>query len=287
MYTPPGATTLDKVTNIPQIRLALQGFGGTGKTWAALTFPNPIVLNLDRGLGAHVGRSDVIEVPMYDAAFCRSVNPNYKDLSDRKDIILKWLKEQATKLSPEQTLIIDNNSQIQNYYHQWYEKNKMQWLSKDGKVDGFAEYKQKIAYYGEILEIIKALPCHVIYLCHETEASIGKNAGKIRPLLTGQMGDELMNHFTDFFRQISSTKPDVSKLSEDVLANYKMTKDEMTKWLSTFPRNTVYYWQTDGDSNFDGKCSSMVNFPKYIPATYESYVKYRRPISNGAVAIGK
>ena len=58
-YIPKGAVSLNTITVKPQIRLGLQGYSGTGKTWAALTFPNPIVLNLDRGLGAHTGRSDV------------------------------------------------------------------------------------------------------------------------------------------------------------------------------------------------------------------------------------
>src|ERR1017187_902817 len=97
IYTPPNCTTLEKVTK-QQIRLGVQGYPGSGKTFAALTFPNPIVLNLDRGLGAHQGRSDVIEIPFYQKAFSGG-----KETC--KDKLVEWLEREGPKLTDQQTLI--------------------------------------------------------------------------------------------------------------------------------------------------------------------------------------
>lgn len=277
MYTPPGAKTLAEMKDIPQIRLGIEGFGGTGKTWAALTFPNPIVMNLDRGLGAHHGRADVLELPFYDHSFCRSIDPNFKP-NDSKDVLIKWLLREGMKLSPSQTLVVDNNSQIQNFYHNWFNSVRHNFLTDKGKEDGFAEYKIKKQYYTEFLELLKAVPCHVVFLCHETEASIGKSAGKIRPLLSGQVADELMNYFTDFFRQLACEKPDdFSKIDANVLKQWGMTDVKEFKAIcDKYPRNAIYYWKTESDNNFDGKCSSLVNYPSYLPADYASFEKYRR-----------
>lgn len=276
LYIPPGCKSLAEETDIPQIRLGIQGFGGTGKTWSALTFPNPIVLNLDRGLGAHIGRTDVIEIPIHNDAFCRTVNPNHTS-SCLKDTVMIWLYREGKKLNPTQTLIVDSNTQIDNSYHTWFNSVRHNFLTDKGKEDGFAEYKQKKIYYLEFLETLKYLPCHVVFICHETEGSIGKFDGKIRPLLSGQVADSLMNYFTDFFRQLTATIPgNFNEIGADKLANWKMTRQEFEVWCKSFPRRTMYYWQPDGDSNFDGKCSSLVNYPAYMPATYDSFVKFRR-----------
>lgn len=276
LYIPPGCKSLAEITDIPQIRLGIQGYGGTGKTWSALTFPNPIVFNLDRGLGAHIGRSDVIEIPMYNESFCKTINPNHRAV-DLKDTIMLWLRKEGSKLSPEQTLIVDSNTQVDNAYHSWFNENKMKFLNDKGVIDGFAEYKQKKTYFLEFLETLKYLPCHVVYLCHETEASIGKLAGKMRPLISGQVADSMSSYFTDFFRQHTATIPDdFSKVTDVTLSNWKMTRSEYEVWCKAFPRRTMYYWQPDGGSDFDGKCSSLVNYPAFLPASYESFVKFRR-----------
>jgi len=278
LYIPPGSRTLDKLTERPQIRLGIQGYGGTGKTWAALTFPNTIVLNLDRGLGAHVGRADVIELPFYDVNFCKTILPNYTPES-LKDTILAWLYKYGMQLKPHQTLVYDGNTTTQNAYHFWFEKNKHSFVTRNGQLNEFAEWSEKKSFYAELLELLKALPCHLIYICHEAEKKekSGVYAGKVRPLLTGQVGDELLTHFTDWFRQLSADKPaDFSSIDDTKLKLWGLTKKEFKDFCDSFPRNTIYYWQTEGDEIFDGKCSSLVNFPRFIPANYESFNKYKR-----------
>ncbi len=136
------------------------------------------------------------------------------------------------------------------------------------------------------MEMSKTWKCKFVYICHEADQK-DKNgvfgasySGKVRPLLTGAFGDELSTHFTDFFRQHAKTKPlNYDVLDEALLKKeWMMTKPEFKKFCDTFPRNTYYCWQTDGDDVFDGKASSLVNFPKYLPPTYESVLKYRRKV---------
>ena len=270
LYKPPGSITLDQLKDKPQIRLGIQGYGGSGKTWAALTFPNPIVLNLDRGLGAHVGRSDVIEIPFYKPEFCGTAN-------QLKDKLLLWLEKEARKLQPNQTLVFDGCTSLQNAYHKWFADNQMSFLTKGGKVDDFAEWAVKRKYYAEIMELFKTLQCNVIFIAHEADKKDkdGSYTGKIRPLLSGSFGDELLNHFSDWFRQLVADKP-TGDIKEETLKAFNMNTKEFKEMCDSFPRNSIYYWQLEGDSIFDAKCSSLINFPRFMKADYTSFLKYTR-----------
>jgi hypothetical protein len=272
IYKPPGCFTLDTLKDKPQIRLGLQGYGGSGKTWASLTFPNPIVLNLDRGLGAHTGRSDVIEIPFYRSEFCGTAN-------QLKDKILIWLDKEGRKLTPEQTLVFDGCTSLQNAYHKWFADNQMSFLTKGGKVDDFAEWSVKRKYFAEMMEMFKSLSCNVVFIVHEADKKDkdGSYTGKIRPLLSGSFGDELLNHFSDWFRQLVSDKPDLTQeIKQTTLDAFGMDKKQFIELCNSFPRNAMYYWQTEGDSIFDGKCSSLVNFPRFLRADYSSFLNYGR-----------
>ena len=75
IYKPVGSLSLAEITDVPLIRLGIQAPPGKGKTYSALTFPNPVVLNFNKGLGAHTGRGDVIDVPFWDGKFCDKIHP--------------------------------------------------------------------------------------------------------------------------------------------------------------------------------------------------------------------
>jgi hypothetical protein len=284
MYIPQGCSPLSDIKDIPQIRLGLQGFPKTGKTWSALTFPNPIVANLDRGLGAHIGRKDVIEIPFHSDAYCLTVDKAYKP-ANKKDILIKWLETHGRKLTPEQTLIWDGNTPTQNAYHRWFEAHAGDFVSSNGTRDGFAEWKQKINFYQELIGLLMVLPCHVVYITHEAEKKekSGQYNGNIRPLLTGQYGDEIVGNFTDWFRQKAGEKLDVEKATPDQIRsmkdNWGMTKEEYKSMQDSFPNRTIYYWQTSSDDIFDGGSSSMSGQPKYVPANFSSFEKYRRKLT--------
>lgn len=278
IYMPAGCQTLDKAKPA-QIRLGIQGFPGSGKTWAALTFPNPIVANLDRGLGAHMGKSNIIEAPFYEEDFCKSVYKSYTSKSQIKDVCIMWLEKEAVKLTPEQTLIWDGGTSTQNAYHSWFRANAGSFLTKGGKIDDRAEWGEKIVYFVQLFEQLRMLRCNVVFISHEVEKkdNDGLYSGKIRPLLTGQSGDQMAGYFSDWFRQLSQDKPkDFDALDAKKLAYWGMDKATFKNMCDSFDGNTIYFWQTEGDDLFDAKRSSLVNCPRFIPAHYNSFLKYRR-----------
>ncbi len=157
IYTPPNCLPLSENTTPQQLRLGIQGYPKTGKTWSALTFPNPIVLNLDRGLGAHQGRTDVIEIPFYQKQFSGA-------RGELKDKLILWLEKEATKLTADQTLVFDGCTSLEIAYHQWFAVNMHNFLTKNGKVDDFAEWQVKKKYFGELHEMFKGLNCNFIFI---------------------------------------------------------------------------------------------------------------------------
>lgn len=280
MYLPPNSIPLNKLSNLPQIRCMLQAMPGNGKTWSALTFPNPIVANFDRGLGAHVGRADVHEVPFYDGKFCDTVvrRDGVNTPPNRRDAFKKWLTTEALKLTPEQTLVIDGSTGIQNAFEMQYNLNPV--VTKSGQIDDFAVWRQKVDYFGEVMESMKMLQCHVVYICHETpdRDKKGELNGLVRPLLTGQFADQLASHFTDAFRVHAIAKPAPDQLQK--FRDWLKVDDATCKdWLATGTQQTVYLWQTQADEQAKCKTSSLVNAPKFILADFRMFEKYRRKIS--------
>lgn len=280
IYIPRGAICLKDI-EIPQIRIFLQGDGGTGKTWSGLTFKNPVILSTDRGAGAHVGRTDVHEIKFYDKTFVRSICSDSNDIVNVKMAILKWLDTEAQKLTAEQTLVVDNLTGIATAFH-LYEEAHPTYTKRTNTIDDFAVWKNKVDYFGEICSMLKGLKCHVVFIGHETpdRGKDGELNGKLRPLITGQFADQLRSHFTDYVRQLSCDKPDFAKLDDkaksNIQAKWGMTFDEFKVMCDTYPRNTIYYWQTESDDLCNCKISSLVNFPRYIPANYQSFCKYLR-----------
>lgn len=279
-YTPKDANNLAIYKDVPQqIRLLLQGYGGTGKTWVSTTFPNAVFLNLDRGLGAHSGREDLLEIPLLRADICKKYSPN----GFIKEAIEAWMQREGSKLEEDQTLIIDHLTSWQNHYHKWYKGNRV-YSSKSGKEDERAEWRLKQEYFAEVTEAFKTLRCNVILLTHEVEARFkkgpeaGELTGKLRPLLTGQFGDEITGHFTDVFRCHVAPKPsDYSKITPETLAKWHFTKVEQFKEMcDSFVGHAFFYWQLQGDDMFDAKASSLVNFPLYAKADYSTFARFKR-----------
>ena len=294
LYIPTYAIPLNTQTKKQQIRLGLQGFPKVGKTFAALTFPNPVVLDFDRGLGAHQGRADVIAIPFYDDAFIDSIVPRgaewyipygklasekKKRPANRKDALLKWLYEEASKFSIEQTLIVDGNTTIQAAYHSQY------WtapeLDRDSKVKPYAEFRQKIDYFTEVFTCLKALKCNVVYIAHESDARDDKGHlnGKIRPLMSGAIKDEILSHFTDWFRCYAYGKPKTEVEWTNAQKFFGVDRSVIQEWCKFSDNDTMYLWQTTSDADVDCGSSSLIGAPKWIPAHFSMFEKYRKKIS--------
>ncbi len=284
IYTPPGCRPLSDVTDKQQLRFGIQGFGGTGKTWSCLGtsdgkqlgFPNPIVLNMDRGISAFVGRKDIIEIPFWKPEI--GGKPE-----EQKDKMTTWLEREGTKLGSEQTLVVDSLSKLDQIYHKWFTANATQLaISSKGTYNDFVEWQIKTRWFNEIHLIMSTLKCDIILLCHESDrpdkpttvGQPGTYTGKIRPILSGQFGDTIIKEYTDWFRQHCCAK--TSDPQEQTLTRFRMTKAEFIAMQQSFIGDTVYFWQTRGDDLFNAKASSLINPPTFIPATYESFVKYMR-----------
>lgn len=281
LYIPPNCQPLSHDTSKQQIRLGIQGFPGTGKDWSVLGtpdktqigFPNPIVLNLDRGLGAHSGCDWIYEIPFWKI---------YKRL-EQKDKMIEWLDKEGTKLSENQTLIIDSLSSLEQIYHMWFKANELQLaIGSNGQYNNFIEWQMKEKWFNEIHVMLKSFRCDIVLLCHEAERADkptapgqpGLYTGKIRPVLSGKFGDLIIREYTDWFRQHSGAKTKEPK--DETLANFRMTKQEFFYMCDSFVGETIFWWQTKGSDLFDAKASSLINPPTFIPATYESFRKYQR-----------
>lgn len=281
IYKPLGCRPLSEIPE-GQIRVCIQGAPFSGKTTAALTFPNPAILSLDRKTNAHCDRADVIDIPFYDPAFVDSVfkRPGLQCSPNRKDALIKWLETEGLKLTAVQTLILDGSTGIEEAYHTWFEEvGKATAITGQGKINDFIEWRLKNSYFGDLHTALKALKCHVIYICHETpdRDSKGELNGKIRPLLSGQSGDKLGGNMTDMFRAITVTKPQTEEQIKKLKEWARIDDTTVKEWIASTPSNhqTIYLWQTQNDELCDCGTSSLFNAPKYIIADYKSFSKYR------------
>ncbi len=250
IFIPEGCESLAQMAPEQQIRLGIQGYFNTGKTWAGLTFPNPMVLNLDKGLGAHSGRPDVHEIKMWKPSFVDAIIPRdgVNAPPNRRDAILVWLAKVGVKLTANQTLLFDGSTQLQNAFVAQYNLNPR--LTKAGKVDDFGLWNEKVDYFGQVCELFKSLSCHVVYVSHETpdRNKEGELNGQVRPLLTGQFGDQIGSHFTDWFRALVVAKP----TTDERLAKFKTAfgLDDITakEWINSTPttHQSIYIWHARG-----------------------------------------
>ncbi len=241
MYIPKDATTLEQITET-QIRLGIQGAPKTGKTFAATTFPNCIFLNLDRGLGAHAGRKDVMEVKFWDDKYVDTIISRTKSDTttpnppNRRDALIKWLMKEGQLLEADQTLVIDGSTDIETGFDTQESLEPVH--TKQGRVDDFAYWRHKVEYFGMLTKILKTLKCHIIYICHETpdRNKEGELNGKLRPMLTGQFGDKLASQFTDWFRQHAFGAEIClnSKLAQYTDSRYSNLSSEKTRSPANF-----------------------------------------------------
>lgn len=277
IYTPPGSVHLDNYLDL-QLRVGLQGYPKTGKTFSGMSFPNPIAISFDRGLISHVGRSDIIEMPFYDGKFVDSIIKRDGILCppNRKEALILWLSNDGQKLTKNQTLIIDGGTGIQASYHVWYRQNPA--ITTNGAEDKFAQWRLKADYFAEIMILLKSLKCSVVYITHESadRDAKGELNGQVRPLLTGQFVDELASHFTDWYRCLTVAKPSPEKV-QDFKNKFILNEADYKEWIASTTTQTIYLWQTQSDEL--AKCgTSLIGAPKYILANYSQFNKYKKKI---------
>lgn len=253
MYKSPLSSDLTTESE-SQIFIGLQGAPGTGKTTSAMTFPNPVVINWDRGLRAFIGRKDIIQFPMYSTEFIvekLGIKPANGHKLPSIPAACKKLLEDCTKLTAEQTLVWDSWTTHQDIYDIW--NWEVPYYTKDGKVDEFRPWQEKQDHSGEVIKLLKELKCNVVVIYHTMQVR-DKNTGvlldKEQPLMQGGFTPKIKKNFPFFFRQ-------------------SIEEDKISKERS-------FLWQTKSDGKFDAKCCVPQDskIPQFIPANYESLMKY-------------
>ncbi len=265
MYIPKDSRNL-KDQKITKIRLGIQGEPGSGKTTAALTFPNPVVVNFDDGLHGQLGK-DIIEIPFWDHEWVVRYGfpPSKPDKSghpNRKGAILKWLKTEGMLLQSDQTLILDSWTSIQDAFD--IEQVLFPRITKEtGEVDDRDFWAKKIDFNDELVSYIRGVKCNVVVIFHETHTRDPKTGAllrKIEPLMQGSFTKKLKVHFPNFFRQVSESVKS---------ADGKQIK---TEW----------YWQIKSSDEFEAKCHYVIpDTLLRIKADYNELLKLEaKPINS-------
>lgn len=253
LYIPPSAKKISEL-DATQIRLGLIGNSGTGKTYSALTFPNPVVIDIDNNLLAHKKREDVLVLPFHNSDWIYSwwkYNKNELKFPIR-DAVIKWIKEEGPKLSNEQTLFIDSWTTLQDAFDAQADPSIEPVYSKDGSINDYAFWDKKVDFSREVLSLLKTLKCHCVVSFHkQTVSGISKLLQKEEPAMQGKFVKKIGLYFTDFFQT-------------EVIP--KMASDGKT--IADFD----YMWRTRSTSDIDlktrMKCDALIK-PHFSSFTYD------------------
>lgn len=287
IYRPPGSKLVSEVED-NQIRLGIQGYPFTGKTYSALSFPNPICLSFDRKTNAHAHRSDILVVPFYDGSFVDTIvrRDGLQAPPNRKEALTVWLGTEGAKLTSKQTLIVDGSTGIEESYHIWFRQHPELAITRGGGTNDFIEWRLKNDYFAEVWAALKGVPANVVYICHETpdRDKKGELNGQIRPLLSGQSGDKMGGNFTDWFAMYNADKPTDKDGKIDPVRfkgfkeAFKIDDDTANAWIASTPadHNVIYLWQTQADELRKCGSSSLAHQPKFILADFKTFRKYQK-----------
>jgi hypothetical protein len=234
-----------------QIRGALIGAPGTGKTTGAVTFPNVVVLDFDRKCPPGVP-----SIPFWDTAVEKSwLKGGYKSSAipyGPRYGLIHFLQTEGPKFSPDTTLVLDSWTSMMNKLDNWQNtfETQLYYSNKKKEVDGFQLHGDRLAMAVEISNTVKELKCNFIYIFHEQieRDKDGNPLTSIKPLMKGQFADQFSAHITFFFRACHSLK-----------------------WQS----NGGYHWRVKANDVFKPITPHRFQVPETgcIDATYEAYSK--------------
>jgi len=269
MYIIPNSTQLTDLSTC--YRIGIQGAGGSGKTTAALTFPNPVVADIDNNvdlnnaLAAGVDPKTVSILKFHDKDFLRTI-----PASNPKDGIEIWLTNHLSKLDVSQTFILDSWTFLQDAF----DLHTPVPISKSsGAEDWMAWWGLKQDYSQSIMKLLQSCKCNVIVLFHEVAERNDKGTltGRVNPLMQGRFADKLHNYFPYWFRQFALDKiTDPEKIKTEIAA-MGITHEQFTAiQASSSMRQPSYIWQTV-TSNI-AKCKTKFPFARFVPANYKSFI---------------
>lgn len=259
-YTPPHSINIKESKTAPHLFVGLIGESGSGKTYSALTFPNPVVADIDNGLSAQAGKRDALSIPFHDDVFCRNVLKaayNQKaGVVNKRDAFKVWIRDEADKLEPEQTLVVDSWTMLQDHFDRQTALEPA--YTAKGEINPFEFWARKIDYSRDIMIMLQGLRCNVVVTFHELkqrDEATGELLDKIAPLMQGKFVARIPSFFDEFYRCL--VIPLKNRKGEIIQINGKpLTQD----------RN--FFWQIKQTGEFNAK-SRMSRPETFIPAHYK------------------
>lgn len=236
-----------KTLGNPNKRVLLMGDPGSGKSTAMLTFPNLIVCEFDNQIQKFNDR-DIPFIPFYD-----------KDIIDKKfktsvtcQALLKFIKDEASKFSGEQTLGIDSLTTLNNAVHGYYWAICPMSKKDPTEKDGFWFWDMVKDYYIELHVALLKLKCRVVVCAHlgEDKDKDGRIIG-YKPLVEGSFKQMMGLYYTDVFKQLGREKQSGVGNSTTIVSEY--------------------VWQIRSGGFV--QCKTTIKTDKmYVPASYESFL---------------
>lgn len=199
--------------------IGIQGEPNSGKTTAAISWPNPIVLNFDKKL-----RAGIPEIPFWDNGWVHSFMKTQAPLyADRKTALIKWIRTAGTSIPADATIILDSFTMVDNTWTEFVSANKHAFYTKgDGgkepEYNGRAMFYAKQDYLIELFALLRSMPCTVIVTFHETPARDNKGNlnNKLRPLVSGgSFKDQLEGNLGMMIRLETRAGKNYLKLKSD------------------------------------------------------------------------
>lgn len=166
-----------------------------GKTYAALSFPNPLVLDFDN---KNI-REGVPTIPFYDDNFVESIvrRKNPTNAVNRKAALEIWLQQNIGKLK-DYTVILDALTNVEVAFHQQVFGVEEKWGMNGGLYFG-----EKLNYFQGICALLAASGARVIVNCHlvpvytrDANTGLDVATGKNKPAVTGSTAEKLPSFCT-------------------------------------------------------------------------------------------
>ena len=255
IYMPEGITRTSQTKASNTKRVLLVGAAGSGKSWSAVTFPNPFILDYDNNLQhSHFRNLDIPTIPCYNTRTTSEIKIGPRKYVDAREWIIQWLAQEGNKFTERQTIILDSLTGLSDIVRIAYEKEIP--TSKSGADDKFWFWRMWAAYFRELFSALRDLPCNVVVIMHENEMRDAETnrVASVKPLLQGQeFSPRIPSFFTDVYRQLAIPKESNIQLKPG-------TKSAMQYW-----------WQIKSDRKFDAARTTIVTDDMLVPATYESF----------------
>ncbi len=252
-YTP------DETTNIKAL---LIGAPGSGKSTAAATFPNPVILDFDNNTPPEVkAMPGVRHLPLYDKAYRKEIVDGIKSLGpaakrqyvDYAPMLTIYLlcNQLANELTEKDTLIFDSVSRYASMAAKMIDVQEEKAIEKNSY--------HRWAVFAETMETafdcVSVLPCNQVAIMHEEELRDPESNRilAVRWLVDGKkFAHKVPQYFGNIFRCIRKA-PETGKQFD---ANEKAKVE--------------YYWQVQPDSKFPARTTIKTD-KRYVTPSYESF----------------